>query len=354
MSEYIIQGETLTALADKFRSMTGSSEPITLSEMINAEVTVGQAPSGTVDRITAAINTPYQQGDPVRTAVIDPAVLTDLSFSDDGLLLGMQAGDILSLSLPLCTAYITNAFANGKLQHLDLPACTEISGMFTGCDELSYVNIPSCITIGESAFYDCDALTSINIPVCTAIGDYAFYGCSSLTSVNAPLCDVVGEHAFGQCSALTEITLPACTEIGSSAFAGCNAIETINIPLSESIGQSAFEGCSELVEIHLNTACTIESGAFDYVLDPDKKTVKFYFSGTSLGTCDEDVFGQIDYDPDTCAYGSGEDNEGERLPVPGLEIYVPDVFVDDFKTTWANGKFEKNIFPISSIESIGT
>ena len=75
-----------------------------------------------------------------------------------------------------------------------------------------------------------------------------------------------------------------------------------------------------------------------------------------MGTCPTDVFGNYDglsttYSPSADSSSSadsccGSSNDYDDYTINGLEIYVPAELINDFKTTWADGAFANNIYPL--------
>ena len=127
MSEYLIQGETLTGIADAIRGKTGGTDPVAVSDMA-AQIEGIQAGGG---------------GDDVLNALIDRSI-TEISSSS-------------------ATSIGSNAFSY--------------------CGALTMVDFPVATSIKNNAFRDCIALTTVDFPVLTSIGDKAFYSCGALKSL---------------------------------------------------------------------------------------------------------------------------------------------------------------------------
>jgi hypothetical protein len=137
--------ETMTALADAVRALTGKTELMNCDEMLEALV---EAPQGTTG--------------------------PDRQFIDRSL---------VNAHIPEGTTHIgTRAFAD--------------------CSSLTSVTIPSGVTsIGNRAFESCTSLTSVTIPnSVTSIGSYAFERCYKLASVTIPSSvESIGSNAFLNC-----------------------------------------------------------------------------------------------------------------------------------------------------------
>ena len=210
MAEYLIQGETLTGIADAIREKTGGTDPVAVSDMA-AQIEGIQAGGG---------------GNDALDALIDRSI-TEISSSS-----ATSIGD----------------------------------SAFDSCGELTTVDFPVAISIGDYAFNYCSSLTTVDFPVATSIGDSAFYSCSSLTTVDFPVATSIGGSAFNYCSSLTTVDFPVATSIGSNAFYFCSALTMANFPVATSIGGSAFRYCSKLKSLLLrgNNVCTLSNtNAFD-------------------------------------------------------------------------------------------
>ena len=139
MSVYVVQGDTLTSLADAVRSKTGLTNAMTLNEIATA-----------IDG--------YESED-TSAEIVDGSVV---EYSND--------------------------------------VVTKVGfGAFAYCSSLTTVSFPACTSIGSYAFYNCTKLTSVSFPVCTLIEMYAFRNCTSLTSLylaGSSLCSLYGSNAF--------------------------------------------------------------------------------------------------------------------------------------------------------------
>ena len=127
MAEYLIQGETLTGIADAIRGKTGGTDPIAVLDM-----------AAQIDGIQAG-----GDGDDVLDALIDRSI-TEISSSS--------------------VTFIGDS-------------------VFQGCSSLTTADFPSVTSIEGYAFRSCSSLTTTNFPVATSIGSSAFRMCSKLKSL---------------------------------------------------------------------------------------------------------------------------------------------------------------------------
>ena len=171
MAEYLIQGETLTGIADAIRGKTGGTDPVAVSDMA-AQIEGIQAGGG---------------GDDVLDALIDRSI-TEISSS---------------------SATSIGSYA------------------FYSCSSLTTANFPVATSIGTSAFQYCRSLTTVNFPVATSLETSAFQNCNSLTTANFPVATSIRTSAFQNCSSLTPANFPVATSIGTSAFQYCRSLKSL-------------------------------------------------------------------------------------------------------------------------------
>ena len=164
---YLINGDTLSNIADAIRDKKGTSDAILVENMADEISGIGGG---------------------------DIKSLLDKS--------------ITSISDTSITTVGTNAFYN--------------------CTALKTINLPQLTTIGPSAFYGCGSLVITNLPLgCTSIGKTAFYGCSSLTSITFQTTPILGMSVFQNCTNLKVINVPWSEgEVSGAPWGATNA--TIN------------------------------------------------------------------------------------------------------------------------------
>lgn len=204
MREYIIQGETLTSIAEAIRAKTGTTELLTPNEMITAIQNSGGG-------------------------------------SDTEMLIALVRRNASDIVIPEGAKVIgIYAFYNySNLKSLFIPdTIIEIaSSAFYGCVNLNLTSLPNGITnIGSYAFLNCKALELTSLPESLrSIGGYAFKGCIGLKSISIPeTVNTVNIGAFESCTGLETVTFKkAPTTLNGGAFNLCTNLKTIKVPWAE-------------------------------------------------------------------------------------------------------------------------
>ena len=203
---YICEEQSLVDIADAIREKTGSTEQMTIAEMIT-----------TIDE--------YEAKD------------TSVELVD---------GSVTEFTNEEVTSISNYTFAGcSLLQSVNIPNCTIINtSAFEGCTSLQSVNFPACTSMRSWVFQNCTSLQSITLPACTNISSYAFRDCTSLQSVNLPVCTSINGWVFQNCTSLQSVSFPACTSIGSGAFSGCTSLMSLTL------------GCSSVAKLCTSDAFT--------------------------------------------------------------------------------------------------
>lgn len=156
-------------------------------------------------------------------------------------------------------------------------------------------------------------LTEYINPTATTIGNYAFANWSSLEYVSMPAATtMVGGNNFASCTNLKRIDIPNLkTSVSSSGnnFRQCASLEELRVPLFN--GVLAVSGCTALKVYEIGTPYNIAASAFSNLTSLEAfvlhctKVVPLANVNAFTGT--------------PIASGNGR-------------IYVPQAFIEDFKT----------------------
>ena len=156
----------------------------------------------------------------------------------------------------------------------------------------------------------------------TSLSKYAFCG-RALEELSLPNVTTAGQNAFAQCSNLIEINLPSLEKItGINAFQDCTALEYIYLPKLQTVPTQCFNGCKSL-----------KTAVFDSVVS----IAGFGFQGC---TKMENLI--IRQSETICTIG----NAFYGFTFTGT-IYVPDTFVEDYKTHTNWAAYAEQIKPLS-------
>ena len=321
MSKYLIQSESLTAIADEIRVLSDTEEAMSLSAMeshISEANTNVDTEADLIAQITAAL-----EGKAAGGTQAAPTPTPEISVNSNGLItatagtksstyqLAFQPAKTITPTtasqIAISSGYYTggditvagdsNLVANnikngvsifgisgtyegsgsgggdtsiedlimGTISSYTNDRITTIrNNAFQNCSNLTTVNFPAVTSIGGSAFWNCSNLTTISFPVATSINNSAFYSCTSLTTVSFPAATSIGSTAFGCCSKLTTISFPAVTHIGNHAFYLCKSLTSVNFPAATEIGSNAFYQCSKLTTASFPAVISIGDNAFSY------------------------------------------------------------------------------------------
>ena len=201
MSKYVIDENTLTAIAGAIRAKKGSDEKI-LTEKFASEIN--------------------EIGNKDISALID--------------------GSITEMEIPESITEIgTSAFQNRK--ELTKVVMGEnikrIKGYaFSYCSKLSEISVPDTVTsIDNHAFYYCEKLMDFPVgvnSVLESIGESAFYTCRGFKNIQMPKSlKTIGNQAFYNCSNCLTYDFSNHTsvpEVGTNAFFGINLNAKIVVP----------------------------------------------------------------------------------------------------------------------------
>ena len=169
--------DKLTAIGDAIREKTGSTDALTLDQMVSEieGITVGGGGDG--------------------------------GFNETSFVEGMGIG-CETYTNDRISVIIDRAFyGEPVLKHLIVPNLTEVASYgFYGANVLETVSSPNLVTIGSNGFDQCKALTSVDVSKVTTINTNCFYGCPQLKKLDfASLNSNVKTYAFYNCTNLNTL-----------------------------------------------------------------------------------------------------------------------------------------------------
>ena len=186
----------------------------------------------------------------------------------------------------------------------------------------------SIVKIGKYGMARCDSLKSLSLQNCRTVEDYGLAYCNKLENVELPICSTLGLSAFeaytgsGALSpVLKSITLPRAMEIPKYCFQGQSNLETVKCVQCSAIRNRAFHNSSgsKLKTIDIRGGLWFEIWC-DYVPGPTNIILRRDDKVTTAG--------QLDL-PKICT------------------IYVPDNFVEQYKTATNWSRHADKIKPLS-------
>lgn len=163
MNKYVINGQTLTDIAESIRNKTGRPDPLTPSEMA-----------------TEISGISGEGGQELVDSILDKSV--------EALKSNVERLDSLALQ---------------------------------NCRNLKEIEFPKIKVIGAHTLLGCISLSTIDAPLIEEVGTSSFYGCSSLSRIDFPLLRMIYLSAFAYCTALETVILrrsKICDLVSSSAF----------------------------------------------------------------------------------------------------------------------------------------
>lgn len=324
MAEYLIQGESLTALADEIRELSGTTSTMGLDSMATrvgeANTEVGSQ-TDLIAQIASALEGKAVGGgssvDDVSKAIITRTIV--------------EASDN---EIDTIGAYAFYGCSN--LTTANFPAVTNIGiNAFSNCSSLANINMSAAQTIGINAFGYCRSLTTVDFPAVTSIGNSAFFYCYNLNNISFPVCKSIGNSVFGNCSKLLTVSFPSATSIGGSAFNSCIRLTSVSFPVVASIGSYAFAYCYDLTTARFPEVTSIGSNAFYYC----NHLTRLYLAGSSICSLrNSNAFSNTQY-------------AGDSSPFLGIPcIYVPSSLIAAYQSA-TNWTYFSSYF--SAIESLG-
>ena len=252
MSEYLIQGATLTSIADAIRAKTGSEESISVSDMA-AEIEALPSGGGDSSEVEASFKDVLEGT--YTTKFEWPKGL--INIRDHAFRSHPYLSSISSIPKGI-TSIGSYSFYDTKISIFSLPETITSIGScaFSKCSKLSLTSLPEGLTsIGNETFGTCTRLSISHIPDgVTSIGTYAFDTCKVMPLSSLPKSVTsIGNYAFRNCYNMNLTRIPAgVTSIGSNAFYNCSRITEITFEgTPKSINSTAFYKCDNLLTINV-------------------------------------------------------------------------------------------------------
>lgn len=201
MSEYLINGATLTALADAIRDARGI--PPSYADYFRLD------PNTMIEDIQA-IGASYKESFTVKEQLRT-------------MILGEIEGDLTFNQVQYPRQYA-----------------------FAYCNDITSLSLPGTISVSKYMCYQCYGLTSVDLPSVEYIGTCAFSGCDKLTSINAPKTYTIESQAFDGCKLLTSFTMSTnITTIEDNIFLNCDNLTTVTFKgTPTSINRYALHGAA--------------------------------------------------------------------------------------------------------------
>ena len=250
MSNYFINGNTLTAIADAIRSKTNTSEQILARDFaskINALELGANLPDLTTPATAAEVFSGYQYITEEGTSATGTFTIEEEINTQDSL---------LSQVINTLKTRIVNAAGLLDAEYEEDTATLKLI--------LAEESLVSKNTIG---IYPAEALTTLS-----ATG---FQNNILLEKINFPYLTTLATYNFSGCTNLKEVILPALTSVPSYCFNGCTSLKRVDFSnLASGIAGMGFQNCSALETLIIrNTTLTAAPAILSNV-----------FSGSGIAT----------------------------------------------------------------------
>jgi hypothetical protein len=199
--KYVVDSESLTAIADAIREKTGKTESLTLDEMPTEVASIKTGGGGSTGVSKMAL---FVSGQPFTLTAED-----------------LDGANLIKADL-FYEAILTEVTVPSSVKTIEDYA-------FSYNETLRKVTIHEGLeSLRNSAFGYCPSLEEVSLPSSLRdVAPYVFSGCTSLSKVTlADGLTTIGDHMFDRCSALEEIYFPkSITRINSGAFSSCTGMK---------------------------------------------------------------------------------------------------------------------------------
>ena len=112
-----------------------------------------------------------------------------------------------------------------KLTALDSDVTSIRQYAFRGATALTSVNLPKATSVATNAFYGCSKMTSYYFPSVKSIADNVFCSNGALLSVNCPSLTSIGTYSFRECYKLDTVDFAILTSIPANLFYNCRRLK---------------------------------------------------------------------------------------------------------------------------------
>lgn len=238
MAKYIIQGETLKAIADEVRDLTDVTDELNPNEMIanmeqaNADVA---AQAEIIEQIRTALEgkagsggstSPGKEEQEKSITIIENGT-TEVT-PDEGKILSKVT---VNVEVEQNGGEVTLAdFLTRKITHVRCESVTEFfrTNMFADQVNLVSADFPNLVRTNDYTFYRCLRLKNVNVPKGNYVGSHAYDGCTSIESLSFPSAATVYTESFRDATKLKVVDIGVTTVfIRTNAFYGCNSFDTL-------------------------------------------------------------------------------------------------------------------------------
>ena len=231
--------ETMTALADEVRELSGTSSKKTIPTM-TADI---HNANGTIDEQSTFIDQLIELAQ--QKASGGGGTPTDEDLIPENIKKGVDIFGVVGTYEGEKNQ--VDEMLTGTITAIDSGATSVFGYACRGMSKIKTVNLPNATSLGTYAFAYCSAINSVNAPKTTSIGSYCFYNNVNITNVKFPLVTSMSQNAFYSCSSLEKADFPKLTKINQATFAYCDELTALILRKSDAIctlatATNAFQG----------------------------------------------------------------------------------------------------------------
>ena len=218
---------------------------------------------------------------------------------------------------------------------------------------------------GEKAFFKCSMLTYGSFSLLSGFSSYAFqytgitsvyleaftgslssskaYGvgcfayCSDLSEISLPNAVAIPHGMFSNCGKLTSVYLPEVSKLSDYCFAYCSSLTYLSVPKLTQIKFQAIVGCSKLKYFEFPSTFSMFESGYGYIANDGSGVMSIVFLYDGVVQVSGNYPGRSVFYP--------YDNASR------YDIYVPDSYVNAYKTISTWSYYSSKIFPISDLQN---